>query len=158
MGPSSKQMEITKMKYNIRIYCTRMSIAALSGAGMMGLLREIIPVSLEMQGNSLLVFLGMGVLTTIVVNEILKFLYIDMVMANKQAGKDRYYKTYPEQRNSTRFEKRMSIIIQIANKNMDKANAGKKFPVRDTVVVECEDLLKIWNLAELAKSETPVED
>lgn len=146
------------MKYNIRIYCTRMSIAALAGAGMMGLLREIIPVSPEMKGNSLIVFLGLGVLTTLLVNEILKFMYVDMINAQKKYERERYYRSYPNDRKSTRFEKRMSIIMQIANKNMNQANAGKKFPVRETVVVRWEDLLKIWELAELAKSETPVED
>lgn len=146
------------MKYSIRIYCTRMSIAALAGAGMMGVLREIVPVSPEMVGISLIVFLGLGVLTSVVVNEILKFMYVDMINAQKKYEQERYYRSYPHERESTRFEKRMSIIMKIADTNMKKAQYGGHFPIVENVMVKWEDLLKIWNLAELAKSETPVED
>lgn len=146
------------MKYSIRIYCTRMSIASLAGAGMMGLLREIVPVSPEMVGNSLIVFLGLGILTSVLINETLKFSYVNMINVQKKEEKERYYRSYPEHRESTRFEKRMSIIMAIADQNMKKAQYGGHFPIVENVMVKWEDLLKIWDLAELAKSETPVED
>jgi len=56
------------------------------------------------------------------------------------------------------FEKRMKIIKQIADRNMQKAQYGGHFPVRDDVVVSWEDLLKIWDIADKALHETPVED
>jgi hypothetical protein len=56
------------------------------------------------------------------------------------------------------FEKRMRAIKTIADHNMETAQYGKHFPVRDSVVVSWEDLLKIWNIADLALAETPVED
>ena len=147
------------MTYSIRIYCTRMCIALLAGVGMTGLLKEIVPVSPEMVGNSLIVFVAiLGVLTTVGVNEILKFMYVDMINAQKKHERERYYRSYPEHRESTRFEKRMSIIMKIADTNMKKAQYGGHFPIVENVMVKWEDLLKIWNLAELAKSETPVED
>lgn len=146
------------MKYSIRIYCTRMSIALLAGVGMFALLREIVPVSPEMVGNALFAFVGSGALVTVVVNEILKFLYVDMINAQKRYERERYYRSYPEHRESTRFEKRMSTIMKIADRNMKKAQYGGHFPIVENVMVKWDDLLNIWNLAELAKSETPVED
>jgi hypothetical protein len=56
------------------------------------------------------------------------------------------------------FEKRMQIIKTIADRNMKPAQCGKHFPVRDSVVVSWEDLLKIWDIADKALVETPVED
>lgn len=58
--------------------------------------------------------------------------------------------------NQNNFEKRMRAIIHIANKNMKKAKYGTLSPVRDTVVIKYDDLLKIWDIAERAKSDTMV--
>ena len=56
------------------------------------------------------------------------------------------------------FHTRMQIIKSIADKNMKKAQCGGHFPIRDHVVIEWEELLKIWDIADKALVETPVED
>ena len=62
-----------------------------------------------------------------------------------------------QRENQANFEKRMRAIMQIANRNMEKTQCGKHLPVRDTVVVPYNDLLRIWDIAERAKSETSVQ-
>lgn len=54
------------------------------------------------------------------------------------------------------FDNRMTSIKNIANKHMKSAQYGRHFPVREDVLVPWEDLLRIWNIADLAKSETVV--
>lgn len=56
------------------------------------------------------------------------------------------------------FENRMKTIKKIADRNMEKAcPSGKFLPVRDSVVISYEDLLRIWDIADKALWETPVE-
>lgn len=72
-----------------------------------------------------------------------------------------FWKTKPIDKGSENmelFETRMKIIKKIADRNMQKAQCGGHFPVRDDVVVPWEDLLKIWDVADKALHETPVED
>ena len=60
--------------------------------------------------------------------------------------------------NAQLFKRRMQIIKSIADKNMKTAQCGGHFPIRDHVVIEWEELLKIWDIADKALFETPVED
>ena len=67
-------------------------------------------------------------------------------------------KKYQGNDNLELFKKRMRAIKLIADQNMAKAQCGGHFPVRDDVVVAWEDLLRIWDIADKALVETPVED
>lgn len=55
------------------------------------------------------------------------------------------------------FDRRMNRIKELANQNMEQAELKNGLPVRDHVVVPYEDLLKIWDIADRAKSDTPVQ-
>lgn len=55
------------------------------------------------------------------------------------------------------FDKRMNRIKELANKNMKQAEFKNRQPVREHVVVPYEDLLKIWDIADRAKCNTPVQ-
>jgi hypothetical protein len=54
------------------------------------------------------------------------------------------------------FDSRMNQIKELANKNMKQAEF-RNLPVREHVVVPYEDLLKIWDIADRAKLETPIQ-
>lgn len=148
------------MTYNIRIYCTRMCIAVLAGAGFFGVFWETISplVDTQMQMNVLLVTFSLALLMSLFINWFLKHPYLFWNDYQRAVEREKYYKTYPDQRESVRFKNRMSTIMRIADINMNQAKAGRGFPVRDTVIVKYEDLLKIWDIAERSRSDTPVED
>jgi hypothetical protein len=55
------------------------------------------------------------------------------------------------------FDHRMNRIKELANQNMKKAEYKNGLSFMDHVVVPYEDLLKIWDIADRAKSDTPVQ-
>lgn len=133
------------MKYNIRLYCIRMSIASLAGAGVFGVLREIVPVSPEMVGNSLIVFIGLGVLATVLFNEMFK-LYADMIISQFLVGRKAY-----EDEDHRKLCHRAETIKTIANRNMKTGETSKGLPVKEHIVVPYEDMLRIWDIADHMK-------
>jgi len=72
------------------------------------------------------------------------------------------FKSKPERKPDTAnydlFVYRMKRIKGIANKYLDDAQlTSRPFPRKDNLVVTYDDLLHIWDIADLALCETPVE-
>lgn len=76
----------------------------------------------------------------------------------KELNRKKLRSYYDGPSNREQFKNRMRFIQRISDKHMESAQYGKLHPVREHVVMPWEDLLKIWNIANLAESETPVED
>lgn len=55
------------------------------------------------------------------------------------------------------FDQRMNRIKELANKNMKQAELKNGLPVRKHVVVPYDDLIRIWDIADRAKSDTLVQ-
>lgn len=144
------------MKYNIRLALARYTIAAFACAGIMGATREIAVMS----GLNLIygAYIILALISAVYINTFLQRTYPYWVRENLRAGRERYYKTYPEQRETVRLKKRCQAIMNIANQNMKKGELPKGHRNLEHVMVPWEDLLKMWDIAERIQSETPIED
>ena len=67
------------------------------------------------------------------------------------------FERYQQREDQALFDRRMNRIKELANQNMKQAELKNGLPVRQHVVVPYEDLLKIWDIADRAKTETPVQ-
>lgn len=77
-------------------------------------------------------------------------------ISRKEKRRRARFKRYQREDQAT-FDKRMKTIMWLANKNMAQAELIRGLPVRDHVVVPYDDLLKIWDIADRAKTDTPVQ-
>lgn len=139
-----------------RVRAIKSLILGFTWAGAYGVSREITPVDTSLGPNAWMILFGILCL-------IMMLLLADGLPAAEKRERELQRKKIRQwmgdhPSNTERFKRRMQLIQQITSREMEKAQYGKHFPVRESVVVNHDTLLGIWDLANLAENETPVED
>lgn len=138
-----------------KIYTITMVISALSMTGLYICLAELLKPVMNINVQIIL-FLVVAALT-LPMNYFLKNTYFRMVSEHKRMERKKELDLDFGQTNRSVFDKQVKAIIVISDRLMKTVHFGSPFPVRETVVVPYEDLMKIWSIASELKY-TPVEE
>jgi hypothetical protein len=139
-----------------RVRAIKSLILGFTWAGAYGVSREIMPVDTSLGPNAWVIPFGVLCLTMMI-------LLTDGLPAAERRERELNRKKVRQwlgdhPTNAERFKKRMQIIQKLANDRMKTAQYDKPYPIREHVLVPWNEMLAIWDLANLAESETPVED
>lgn len=138
-----------------RVRVIRSLILGFTWAGAYGISREIIPVDTSLGPNAWAIPFGVLCLTMLI-------LLTDGLPAaerrERELNRKKIRSLYDGPSNTDRFKKRMQIIQKLTNDRMKTAQYDKPYPIREHVLVPWNEMLAIWDLANLAEMETPVED
>ena len=144
-----------KQEYTIRLWLIHNVLTAFVGAGFFSVMMELIKMiggTMDFTLSTLLLIFSMVV--TIFVRIIIIHDYVPMVRSYEQNQKRNRY----GEGEYALFMRRMNKIKDLSDQCLKTANGGRKFPIKENIVVPYTTMLSIWDTADQVSQETPVVD
>lgn len=144
-----------KQEYTIRLWLIHNVLTAFVGAGFFGVTMELIKmIGGTMDFTLTFILIIFSIVITIFARIIIIHDYVPMVRSYERNQKMNHY----GEGEYALFMRRMNKIKDLSDQCLKMANGGRKFPIKENIVVPYTTMLTIWNTADQVSQETPVED